>query len=56
MPHWNASGSVRDCTEQWIAHEIANNSFSVLSVVNSLLFLQLGLERGIVPAPIPQLA
>ena len=59
MTHWNASGSVRDCTEHWIEHEIANNSFSVLSVssvVNSPAFIQLGLERGMVPAPIPQLA
>ena len=54
MTQWNASGSVRDCTEQWIAHEIVNNSFSVLSVssvVNSPAFIQPGLGRGMVPRP-----
>ena len=49
MTQWNASGSVRDCSEQWIAHEIVNNSFSVLSVVNSPAFIQPGLGRGMVP-------
>jgi hypothetical protein len=52
MTQWNTSGSVRDCTEQWIAHEIVNNSFSVLSVVNSPVFIQPGLGRGMVPRPI----
>ena len=59
MTQWNASGSVRDCTEQWIAHDIVNNSFSVLSVssvVNSPAFIRPGLGRGMVPAPVPQLA
>jgi hypothetical protein len=52
MTQWNASGSVRDCSEQWITHEIVNNSFSVLSVVNSPAFIQPGLGRGMVPRPI----
>jgi hypothetical protein len=51
MTQWNTSGSVRDCTEQWIAHEIVNNSFFVLSVVNSPAFIQPGLGRGMVPRP-----
>jgi hypothetical protein len=54
MTQWNASGSVRDCTEQWIAHEIVNNSCSVLSVssvVDSPVFIQPGLGRGMVPRP-----